>query len=246
MKCYRKILRISWTERKTKASVLEQLGVKAPQLLNLIKKQKLSYFGHIKRHNTLEKLFLEGTCEGGEAEGDPGDGRRTLANGWESRLWRLEDKYLREGSSVRQFGRPRPLKIRHRRRRRRRTESDIKCSTDSDSDVTEPKARSSPRPRSSQSVDLGGCGPGPSGDSTTVQTDNNADLDLEWTENYTLLNSYFDGRHCGPRNVLPNINEESTPKDFIGLFLDTEFWENLTAMTNLLSTQAKEETPKYY
>ena len=28
-------------------------------------------------------------------------------------------KHLREGSSVRQFGRPRPLKIRHRRRRRR-------------------------------------------------------------------------------------------------------------------------------
>ena len=54
MKCYRKILRISWTERKTNASVLEQLGVKAPQLLNLIKKQKLSYFGLIKRHNTLK------------------------------------------------------------------------------------------------------------------------------------------------------------------------------------------------
>ena len=47
----------------------------------------------------------------GGAEGDPeGDGRRTLANGWESRLWRLEDKHLREGSSVRQFGRPRPLR----------------------------------------------------------------------------------------------------------------------------------------
>ena len=56
----------------------------------------------------------------GEAEGDPeGDGRRTLANGWESWLWRLEDKHLREGSSVRQFGRPRPLTIRHRRRRRK-------------------------------------------------------------------------------------------------------------------------------
>ena len=54
----------------------------------------------------------------GEAEGDPeGDGRRALANGWESRLWRLEEKHLREGSSVRQFGRPRPLRIRHRRRR---------------------------------------------------------------------------------------------------------------------------------
>ena len=40
-----------------------------------------------------------------------------MANGWESRLWRLEDKHLREGSSVRQFWRPRPLRIRHRRRR---------------------------------------------------------------------------------------------------------------------------------
>ena len=71
MKCYRKILRISWTERKTNASVLEQLGLKAPQLLNLIKKQKLSYFGDIKRHNRLEKLFLEGTCEGRRGRGRP-------------------------------------------------------------------------------------------------------------------------------------------------------------------------------
>ena len=63
----------------------------------------------------------------GEAEGDPQeDGRRTLANGWESRLWRLEDKHLREGSSVRQFGRPRPLRIRHRRRRYLR----LACPTD--------------------------------------------------------------------------------------------------------------------
>ena len=53
----------------------------------------------------------------GEAEGDPeGDGGRTLVNGWESRLWRLEDKHLREGTSVRQFGRPRPLRICHRRK----------------------------------------------------------------------------------------------------------------------------------
>ena len=71
MKYYRKILRISWTERKTNASVLEHLGLKAPQLLNLIKKQKLSYFDHIKRHKTLEKLFLEGTCEGKRGRGRP-------------------------------------------------------------------------------------------------------------------------------------------------------------------------------
>ena len=71
MKCYRKILRISWTERKTNASVLEQLGLKAPQLLNLIKKQKLSYLGHNKWHNTLQKLFFEGTFEGRSGRGRP-------------------------------------------------------------------------------------------------------------------------------------------------------------------------------
>ena len=60
----------------------------------------------------------------GEAEGDPeGDGRRALANGWESRLWRLEDKHLREGRSVMQFGRPRPLRIRHRRKRTQKPSS---------------------------------------------------------------------------------------------------------------------------
>ena len=114
MKCYRKILRISWTERKTNASVLEQLGLKAPQLLNLIKKQKLSYFGHIKQHNTLDdwkNYSWRAHVRAGGAERDPErDGRRTLVNGWESRLWRLEDKHLREGSSIRQFGRPRPLR----------------------------------------------------------------------------------------------------------------------------------------
>ena len=32
---------------------------------------KLSYFGHIKRHITLEKLFLKGTCEGRRGRGRP-------------------------------------------------------------------------------------------------------------------------------------------------------------------------------
>ena len=118
MKCYRKILRISWTGRKTNASVLEQLGVKAPQLLNLIKKQKNHTLATLNGITHWKNYSWRAHMRVGEAEGNPeGDGRRTLANGWESRLWRLEDKHLREGSSVRQFGRPRPLRIRHRRRK---------------------------------------------------------------------------------------------------------------------------------
>ena len=70
IQCYRKILRISWTERKTNASVLEQLGVKAPQLLNLIKKQKLSYFGHFKRHNTLGQRETQKEMDAGHWQMD--------------------------------------------------------------------------------------------------------------------------------------------------------------------------------
>ena len=118
MKCYRKILRISWTERKRNASVLEQLGVKAQQLFNLIKKQKLSYLGHIKRHNTLEKLFLEGTCEDRRGRGRP---RRRWTQDFGEWIGvstvEAGRQDLREGSSVMQFGRPRPLRIPDRRRR---------------------------------------------------------------------------------------------------------------------------------
>ena len=103
---------------KKNASVLEQLGLKAPQLLNLIKKQKLSYFGHIKRHNTLEKLFLEGTCEGRRGRGRPRK-RWTQDIGEWMGVSTVEAgrQALEKGSSVRQFGRPRPLRIRHRRRK---------------------------------------------------------------------------------------------------------------------------------
>ena len=67
MKCYRKILRISWTERKTNASVLEQLGVKGPTTFEPNQEAKII----ILWHNTLEKLFLEGTCEGRRGRGRP-------------------------------------------------------------------------------------------------------------------------------------------------------------------------------
>ena len=117
MKCYRKILS-SWTERKTNASVLEQLGLKAPQLLNLIKKQKFSYFGHIQRHNTLEKTILGAHISGQEGQRETQkemDAGHSQMDGSLDML-RLEYKPLGEGSSVRQFGRPRPLRICHRRR----------------------------------------------------------------------------------------------------------------------------------
>ena len=71
MKCYRKILRIPWTAKETNSSVLQRIGVRPCNLLNKIKKQKLQYFGHIKRHDCMEKLFLEGMVNGKRGKGRP-------------------------------------------------------------------------------------------------------------------------------------------------------------------------------
>ena len=71
MKCYRKILKIPWTAKVSNKDVLEQIGLEECQLMNIIKRQKLSYFGHIKRHDTIERLFMEGLCEGRRGRGRP-------------------------------------------------------------------------------------------------------------------------------------------------------------------------------
>lgn len=71
MKCYRKILRISWVEKVSNEKVLIRIGIKTPRLLQIVKKLKLKYFGHIKRHETLEKRILEGKVEGRRGRGRP-------------------------------------------------------------------------------------------------------------------------------------------------------------------------------
>ena len=45
---YRRLLRVSWRERRTNASILADLGVRR-QLLATIKRRKLLYFGHVSR-----------------------------------------------------------------------------------------------------------------------------------------------------------------------------------------------------
>jgi hypothetical protein len=53
---YRRIGRVSWTEKKTNIEVLNQLKVKK-ELLNTIKPRQMRYFGHIKRHNKIMKTI---------------------------------------------------------------------------------------------------------------------------------------------------------------------------------------------
>ena len=71
MTCYRKLLQISWTQKITNEEVRARLNVTSSHLFRHYKKQKLSYFGHIKRHSTLEKTILEGRIEGRRKRGRP-------------------------------------------------------------------------------------------------------------------------------------------------------------------------------
>ena len=68
-KCYK---RISRKGRKTNEFV--QRGIKArtgqqENLLRIVKRRILAWFGHISRHNSLDKTVLQGTLEGGRKRG---------------------------------------------------------------------------------------------------------------------------------------------------------------------------------
>ena len=71
-KCFRRMLCITWQERKTNEYVRSQVALlDGPQepLLAIIKRRKLQWFGHVTRHNTLPKTILQGTLEGGRKRG---------------------------------------------------------------------------------------------------------------------------------------------------------------------------------
>ena len=72
MRCYRKILRVQWTEKRTNVSILQQLGnIPENWLLNSIMRQKMNFFGHTKRHDSLEREIFEGIIEGRRGRGRP-------------------------------------------------------------------------------------------------------------------------------------------------------------------------------
>ena len=71
MQCYRKILRIPWTAKITNEKVRQKLKIKYKYLNTKVKKLKLSFFGHIKRHESLEKTILEGELQGKRGRGKP-------------------------------------------------------------------------------------------------------------------------------------------------------------------------------
>ena len=70
-KCYRKILRIPYTEHRSNISIRRELNVEDNWLNNCIMRNKLKYFGHIKRHDGLERTIMEARIAGKRGRGRP-------------------------------------------------------------------------------------------------------------------------------------------------------------------------------
>ena len=61
---YRRNMRISCKEMKSNAEILKMIGLKNTVLVLSNKKKKLAYYGHVKRHHSLQKIVLEGKVDG--------------------------------------------------------------------------------------------------------------------------------------------------------------------------------------
>ena len=67
--CWSRLLRVSWTARRSNQSILKEIGPRC-SLEGMMLKLKLQYFGHLMRRvDSLEKTLVLGGIGGG-GEGD--------------------------------------------------------------------------------------------------------------------------------------------------------------------------------
>ena len=67
--CWRRLLRVSWTARRSNQSILKEISPEY-SLEGLMLKLKLQYFGHLMwRADSLEKTLMLGKIEGRRSRG---------------------------------------------------------------------------------------------------------------------------------------------------------------------------------
>ena len=82
MRCYRKILRISYKDYVTNEEVsakIQQAIEPQEDLLTIVKRRKLQWNGHVSSSSGLAKTILQGTVKGGEDKADRGRGGKTTS-----------------------------------------------------------------------------------------------------------------------------------------------------------------------
>ena len=71
MRCYRKILNISYKDHVTNEEVrakIQQVIGPHEVLLTIVKRRKLQWYGRVSRSSDLAKTILQGTAEGGRRQ----------------------------------------------------------------------------------------------------------------------------------------------------------------------------------
>ena len=66
--CWRRLLRVPWTARRFNQSILKEISPEY-SLEGLMLKLKLQFFGHLMRHDSLEKTLMLGKIEGRRRRG---------------------------------------------------------------------------------------------------------------------------------------------------------------------------------
>ena len=67
--CWRRLLRVSWTARRSNQSILKEISLEYSLAVQMLK-LKLQYFGHLMwRTDSLEKTLMLGKTEGGRRRG---------------------------------------------------------------------------------------------------------------------------------------------------------------------------------
>ena len=70
--CWRRLLRVPWTARKSNQSILKEISPEC-SLQGLMLKLKLQYFGHLmQRADSFEKTLMLGGIEDGSRRGNRG------------------------------------------------------------------------------------------------------------------------------------------------------------------------------
>ena len=82
MRCYRRLLNISFKNHATNKEAHRKIQAaiaKYDELLTLVKKRKLRWFGHVSRSSDLAKTILQGTVKEKEKEAGRRRGGKTIS-----------------------------------------------------------------------------------------------------------------------------------------------------------------------